>query len=202
VIPVVRRSRGIAAAVAAVSLSVSAGVGSGAAAAPAPALSHEVLSRALPGFALLPKGLFGGPLPKAMLDSYSDQAQWKQDVANGSLTGFVRAWSRTYQRGLALIYLTAIRMPDPSSVSLFTSSIATLASSQPDATTYAVTRIKGATAYRTNPHVQIGRVTGYWISFTRGNTGFFLYAVVPPRSVTAAQLGSLALQQASHATGG
>ena len=103
------------------------GVGSGAAAAPAPPLSHEVLSRALPGFALLPKGLFDGPLPKAMLDSYSDQAQWKQDVANGSLTGFVRAWSRTYQRGLALIYLTAIRMPDPSTVALFTSSIEALA---------------------------------------------------------------------------
>ena len=182
--------------------SASVGFGSGAvAAAPAPPLSHLVLARALPGFALLPKGLFDGPLPKSMLDSYSNQAQWKQDVANGSLTGFVRAWSRTYQRGLALIYLTAIRMPDPSSVSLFTSSIGTLASNQPDATTYAVTRIKGATGYRTNPHVQIGTVTGYWIVFTRGNTGFFLYTVVPPRSVTAAQVASLALQQASHATG-
>jgi hypothetical protein len=50
--------------------------------------------------------------------------------------------------------------------------------------------------------VQIGTVTGYWIVFTRGNTGFFLYAVVPPRSVTAAQVESLALQQASHAAGG
>lgn len=201
-ISVARLSRGIAAAVAAVVTSASVGFGSGAvAAAPAPPLSHLVLARALPGFALLPKGLFDGPLPKSMLDSYSNQAQWKQDVANGSLTGFVRAWSRTYQRGLALIYLTAIRMPDPSSVSLFTSSIGTLASNQPDATTYAVTRIKGATGYRTNPHVQIGTVTGYWIVFTRGNTGFFLYAVVPPRSVTAAQVASLALQQASHATG-
>jgi hypothetical protein len=203
VISVARLSRGIAAAAAAAVLSASVGVGSGAAeAAPAPPLSHLVLSQALPGFALLPNGLFDGPLPKSMLDSYSNQARWRRAVANGSLTGFVRAWSRTYQRGLALIYLTAIRMPDPSSVALFTSSIATLASNQPDATMYAVTRIKGATAYRTNPHVQIGRVTGYWISFTRGNTGFFLYAVVPPRSLTAAQVGSLALQQATHATGG
>jgi hypothetical protein len=202
VISVARLSRGIAAAVAAVVVSASIGVGSGAVVAPAPPLSHEVLSRALPGFVLLPNRLFDGPLPKAMLDSYSGQAQWKQDVANGSLTGFVRAWSRTYQRGLALIYLTAIRMPDPSTVALFTSSIGTLASNQPNATTYAVTRIKGATGYRTNPHVQIGTVTGYWIVFTRGNTGFFLYAVVPPRSVTAAQVESLALQQAAHAAGG
>jgi hypothetical protein len=202
VISVARLSRGIAAAVAAVVVSASVGFGTGAVAeAPAPPLSQAVISRALPGFTLLPKGLFDGPVPKSMLDSYSNQAQWKQDVANGSLTGFVRAWSRMYQRGLALIYLTAIRLPDPSTVPLFTSSIETLASKQPDATRYAVTRIKGATGYRTNPRVQIGTVTGYWIVFTRGNTGLFLYAVVPPRSLTAAQLQGLAIQQASHATG-
>ncbi len=161
-----------------------------------------VLSRALPGFTLLPNGLYDGPIPKATLDAYSDDARWKQDVANGRLTGFVRAWSRTYQRGLALIYLSAIRLPDPSYVPVFTSSIATLAAKQPDATTFAVSGLKGAAGYRTNPRVQIGTVTGYWIVFTTGNTGYFLYAVVPPRSLRAAQLAGVARQQASRGAGG
>ena len=161
-----------------------------------------VLARALPGFGLLPNRIFDGPLPKTTLDSYSDQAQWRQDVADGRLTGFVRAWSRTYQRGLALVYLTAIRLPGAADAPLFTSSIGALASKQPDATTYAVSGLTGATGYRTNPPVQIGRVAGYWIVFTRGNTGFFLYAVVPPDSVTAAQLAGVARRQAAQGAGG
>jgi len=202
VISAARLSRGIAAAFAAVAVSACAGAdaGSGAAAA-APAaqpLSHVVLARALPGFVLLPNGLFDGPIPKAMLDSYSNSAQWRQGVADGSLTGFVRAWSRTYQRGLALVYLTAIRLPGPADVPLFTSSVGALAAKQPDATTYAVSGLTGATGYRTNPHVQIGTVAGYWIVFVRGNTGFFLYAIVPPRSVTAAQLAGVARRQAAQ----
>ena len=201
-----RLSRGITATFAALALSVCAGADAGTSAAAGPPasqpLSHVVLARALPGFVLLPNGLFDGPIPKAMLDSYSNSAQWRHGVANGSLTGFVRAWSRTYQRGLALVYLTAIRLPGPADVPLFTSSIAALAAKQPDAATYAVSGLDGATGYRTNPPVQIGTVAGYWIIFTRGNTGFFLYAVVPPRSVTAAQLAGVARRQAAQGAGG
>ncbi len=93
-------------------------------------------------------------------------------------------------------------MPDAAFAPMFTSSIGTLAARQPGATAYTVSGVRGATAYRTSPPVQVGTVTGYWIIFTRGDLGFFLYAVVPAQSVTAAQVASVARQQASHASGG
>ena len=192
----------MAAGVAAVVVSVGLGVGSGTAgAAPAP-LSQVVVARTLPGFSLLPNKLYDGPISKATLDRYSNQAQWQSDVADGRLSGFVRAWSRTYQRGIALVYLSAVRMPDAAYAPEFASAIGTFASTQPGATTFAVSGVAGATGYRTSPPQEIGSATGYWIIFTRGSTGFFVYGVGPPRTLTAAQVTSVARQQAAHGSGG
>jgi hypothetical protein len=202
VISVLRLSRAVAVGVAAVVVGGGLAASSSAAPPPSAALSHVVLARSLPGFTLLPHGQFDGPIPEATLDAYSEQSQWKQDVADGQLTGFVRAWGRIYQRGPAILYLSALVMPDAAFAPVFTSSVGTLASEQPAATTIAVNGVTGATAYRTSPPIQLGRATGYWIIFTRGDVGFFLYEVGPPRSVTAAQVASVARQQASHASGG
>ncbi len=201
-ISLARVSRGIC--LGFVALVVEAGIGAGpAAAATAPApLSRVVVARSLPGFSLVPQKVYDGPIPKPTLDGYSEQPQWKQDVADGRLTGFVRAWGRVYQRGPALIYMSAVRMPDAAFAPVFTSSIGTLAARQPGAAAYTVSGIQGATAYRTSPPVQVGTVTGYWIIFTRGNFGFFLYAVVRAQSVTAGQVASVARQQAARASGG
>jgi hypothetical protein len=68
----------------------------------------------------------------------------------------------------------------------------------PAATPWTVKGIRGVTAYRTSPPAQIGRSTGYWIIFTKGTTGFLVYAVGPPRTVPTAALVRMARQQAAR----
>lgn len=173
-----------------------------AAASPTPSLSHVVLEQSLAGFTLVPGTAYNGPIPKSDLDKYSDDAAWQQDVADGQLTGFIRAWSHQYQRGLAFVYWSALRLPDTSYASQFTSTMEAFVAKQTGPRSIAVTGVTGATGFRTSPPVQIGRATGYWIIFTRGTIGFFLYAVGPPRTLTTAQLVGLARQQASHRSAG
>jgi hypothetical protein len=197
--------RGIAAGVTALTLSACIGLGAGSAASATATtrsgLSKVVLAHSLPGFTLLPGGQYDGPIPKSTLDQYPGGAQWQQDVATGKLSGFVRAWSHQYQRGLAFIYISALRMPNAAYAPLFTSTITATAQKQPNPTAMAVSSIKGATAYRTSPPQQIGRSTGYWVIFTRGTTGVFVYAVGPPRTLTAALVVGLARQQAARLSG-
>ena len=88
------------------------------------------------------------------------------------------------------VYLTAIRLSDPADVPAV-HLVHRGAGRGADRTRRDLRRERtrpGRRATGPTPHVQIGTVAGYWIVFTRGNTGFFLYAVVPPDSVTAAQL--------------
>jgi hypothetical protein len=178
-------------------------VGPGVAAASrTPSLSHVVVEQSLAGFTLVPGAAFNGPIPKSDLDKYSDDATWQQDVGDGQLTGFVRAWSHQYKRGLAFVYWSALRMPDTSYASQFSSTMEAFVAKQTGARSIGVTGVTGAVGYRTSPPVQIGRATGYWIIFTRGTIGFFLYAVGPPRTLTTAQLVGLARQQASHRSAG
>jgi hypothetical protein len=169
-----------------------------AAASPTPSLSHVVVAQSLAGFTLVPGTAYNGPIPKSDLDKYSDDGAWQQDVADGQLTGFIRAWSHQYQRGLAFVYWSALRMPDTSYASQFSSTMEAFVANQTGARSIAITGVSGATGYRTTPPVQVGRATGYWIIFTRGTIGFVLYAVGPPRTLTTAQLVGLARQQASH----
>ena len=135
----------------------------------------------LPGFGVVQNRLFDGPVSKATLNSHSrpgpvetGRGQRAPHRIRPSLESDVPARARAR---LSLRLPPVRERADPA---LFTSSIEALATAQPDATTYAVSRLAGATGYRTNPHVQIGRVAGDRIVFTRGNTGFFVYAVVPP----------------------
>ncbi len=200
-ISIPRARRGVAAAVAAGLVGVAAGSGGAAGASPS-SLPHVVVEHSLPGFTLVPGTEYNGPIPKSDLDKYSDDAQWQQDVADGQLSGFVRAWDHTYQRGLAFVYWSAVRMPDTAYAPQFTSSMQAYVSKQAGASAFSVNGVSGATGYRTSPPVEIGRATGYWIIFTRGTVGFFLYAVGPPRTLTSVQLQGLARQQVARVSSG
>jgi hypothetical protein len=187
-----------AASIVLVAVCIAAGTGGAAGEVATSSLSRVIVEDSLPGFTLVPGGAYNGPIPKSDLDKYSDAAQWQQDVADRQLSGYVRAWSHQYQRGLGFLYWSALKMPDAAYAPQFTSTMEAFISKQPGATSLLVSGVTGATGYRTSPPVQIGRATGYWVVFTRGTVGFFLYAVGPPRTLTTAQIGVLAREQANH----
>ncbi len=201
-ISVPRIRRGITIGVAAVVVGSGVGLATGAAASAPSGLSRMIVAKSLPGFSLLPGGEYDGPIPKSQLEEYSSSAQWTDDVADGMLNGFIRAWSHQYTRGLAFIYMSGVRMPDAAYAPVFTSTIEAYVSKEAGATSFHIAGVTGATGYRTTPPQQIGRATGYWIIFTRGTIGYFLYAVGPPRTTTTAQLVGLARQQAARAASG
>ena len=170
----------------------------GASASPEP-LSRVIVSTSLPGYTVLPPGPFNGPIPKAVLDGYSSQPQWQEDVAAGRLTGYQRSWGRVYAQGPSVLYVSAFRLPSRSYSPLFMSSIAATASKAPGAKHVDVQGMKGAKGFTTKPHAELGYGSGHWIIFTKGALGFFVYAVVPTSGVSSAQLTDLARQQLAQA---
>jgi hypothetical protein len=162
-------------------------------------LSRILVSSSLPGYQTLPRGPFNGPLSVAKLDGYSSDPQWRQDVAAGRLTGYQRTWSHIYAGGPSLIYVSAFRLPSASDASLFMTSIGDTAAQQPSAQAVPVPGLSRAVGYTSAPHAVFGYGSGRWIIFTKGDLGFFVYAVVPPGRVSPAQLTALARRQLASA---
>jgi hypothetical protein len=170
-------------------------------AAAAPDLSQVVLSQSpVPGFAAEPPGEYNGPINQSnesfLTIGSNDPAYIQQQLANGNLTGYIRAW---HSPGNA-VGIVALSYNDSSQTGALLAGLQK-GVSESGPSSFPVTSVADASGSIAHQPVSGVPMTEYSVTFGRGNVVFDVVLASATGTLTTADAQSVAASQATRAGG-
>lgn len=183
-------------------LVVLGGSGTFAGAAPPPLSPGGVeLTTSLQGFTQAPAGAFNGPVSTSTLLTYTTDPDVLAEIEDGSVSAYLRTWSRPFVGTDGIIADLVVEFPDPSDTIAFLDGLQGALSTQSTVTTFAVTSPSGAEGYSAHG-VIVPNSTDVAVSLGRGDFATFVMAATPAGNVSRSQIELVAAAQWGALPGG
>jgi hypothetical protein len=159
------------------------------------------LTTALQGFTAAPAGAFNGPVSMTTLLTYTTDPDVLEEIEDGSVTAYLRTWSRPYVGTDGIIADLVVEFPTPADTAAFLDGLQGALSTQSTVTTFAVKSPSGAEGYSAHG-VIVPNSTDVAVSLGRGDFATFVMAATPAGNVSRSQIELVAAAQWAAFPGG
>ncbi|HEY6474603.1 MAG TPA: hypothetical protein VIY26_17035 [Acidimicrobiales bacterium] len=159
------------------------------------------LTTSLQGFTPAPAGAFNGPVSMTTLLTYTTDPDVLEEIEDGSVSAYLRTWSRPYFGTDGIIADLVVEFPNAADTAAFLDGLEGELSTQSAVTTFAVTTPSGAEGYAAHG-VIVPNSTDVAVSLGRGDFATFVMAATPGGNVSRSQIELVAAAQWGAFPGG
>ena len=157
------------------------------AAGPALSPGGVELTTSLQGFMPAPAGAFNGPVSTTTLLTYTTDPDVLAEIENGSVSAYLRTWSRPFGGTDGVIADLVVEFPDHAETTAFLTGLKGALTTQSAVSTFAVKSPSGAEGY-TAHGVIVANSTDVAVSLGRGDFAAFVLAATPAGNVSPSQI--------------